>query len=168
MQHLHACTHAHASSTQASKQLKHARQRTPATRTPRLAADPAAAASPHARHTGPATGPHATLGTTPSRPPPSPVARDHTQHNATTTPCRTRRITTDRAVHHAASHQLAAPRTRDARRTARRCLSHFVVLYAAANRAATPRHPDEAKPPLMAAELGHRRPPSPPPLPAYK
>jgi len=41
----------------------------------------------------------------------------------------------------------------------RRCLSRLVVLYAAANRAAALRHPDKAEPPLMAAELGHRRPP---------
>ena len=45
------------------------------------------------------------------------VARDHAQHSATPTPCRTRRITADRA-HHAAGHQLAAPRQQPRARVA--------------------------------------------------
>ena len=158
MQHLHACTHAHAPSTQASKQLKHARQRTPATRTPSLAVDPAAAASPHTRHIGLATGPHAAPGTMPSRPPPSLVARDHAQHSATPTPCRTRRITADRRASRcrppARRSAPAAPRTR----------SYSVV------KTQRPRRP---LPGLVASAVKHSAAPgrtcsAAPPTPAYK
>ncbi|KAG2640330.1 hypothetical protein PVAP13_2KG086316 [Panicum virgatum] len=52
-------------------------------------------------------------------------------------------------------HAHHAPR--DARRAARPCLSCLVTT----NRAATPRHLDEAKPPLMATEPRHRPSPRP-------
>ncbi|KAG2597760.1 hypothetical protein PVAP13_5KG304907 [Panicum virgatum] len=99
---------------------------------------------------------------TPLEPPCRPSS--HATHNTTT-----RSTPSPRAARcHYAQHAHPYAPTRTTRRGMPGAPPRLVVLYNTVNRAAALRHLDEAKPPLMAAELGHRRPPSPPSLPAYK